>query len=94
MTLTSPENITLKTGGAGRIAIDVGLDANIGQGSNDLSTGQFTATGNGNVEFIGTVNEGASYGLFSIDIGGDALIDNYDCEKTIVQFANLVFSFF
>ena len=78
MTLTSPENITLKTGGAGRIAIDVGLDANIGQGSNDLSTGQFTATGNGNVEFIGTVNEGASYGLFSIDIGGDALIDNYD----------------
>lgn len=78
LTLTSPENITLKTGGAGRIAIDVGLDANIGQGSNDLSTGQFTATGNGNVEFIGTVNEGASYGLFSIDIGGDALIDNYD----------------
>lgn len=78
LTLTSAGNITLKTGGAGRLTIDVGGDASIGQGTNSLSTGQFTATGAGNVEFIGTVTEGASYGLFSIDIDGDALINNYN----------------
>jgi hypothetical protein len=77
-TINSFGNITLKTGGVGKITIDVGGDAKIGQGSNSLSTGQFTATGAGNVEFIGTVTEGAGNGLFSIDIGGDALINNYD----------------
>ena len=79
LTLTSAGDITLKTGGASRLTIDVGGDAEIGQGTNFVDTNVFTATGNGNVEFVGDgLIGGASYDLFSIDIGGNALIDNYD----------------
>lgn len=80
VTINSFGNITFKTSYISGLTVDVGGVAAIGQASNLLWIGgDFTATGAGSVDFVGTI-KGASFGSagLNINIGGDALINNYD----------------
>lgn len=77
--LTAPGNIKVKSFYISNLSVNVGGTAEIGQASNSMwLAGDFTATGTGSVNFINNT-EGASFGStgFDINIGGDALINNY-----------------
>ena len=76
--LTAVGNITIKAGTTNGLDVNVGGTAFIGQASNDFRIWQFTAVGAGSVDFVGTVKNGAVYNIFDINVGGDALINNYD----------------
>jgi hypothetical protein len=78
--LTAPGNIKVKSYYISNLSVNVGGTAEIGQASNSMwLAGDFTATGTGSVNFINNT-VGASFGStgFDINIGGDALINNYD----------------
>jgi hypothetical protein len=76
--LTAVGNITIKAGSTNGLDVNVGGTASIGQASSTFGIWQFTAVGAGSVDFVGTVIRGAVYSLFDINVGGDALINNYD----------------
>lgn len=81
--LTAPGNIKVKSFYISNLSVNVGGTAEIGQAANSMwIAGDFTATGTGSVNFIGNT-EGASFGStgFDINIGGDALINNYDFSQ-------------
>lgn len=78
MDLTAVGNITFKAGSTNGLDVNVGGTALIGQASSNMRLWNFSAVGAGTVDFVGTVTHGAVYSLFDINVGGDALINNYD----------------